>query len=99
MLKFREISVRVLEVVTFKSIIYSTLVNFVGHETHNYAMVFFKKSIISNVCKVHVLLGRIYGIDLKQSQVFHLIRPSRQSGEDTQSRLCGHYWISPLFGN
>lgn len=67
MLKFGEISV--LQVVTFKKTIYSPLVNFVVHETNNISCFWKKKkkSITSNVCKVHVLLGRIYGINLKQS--------------------------------
>lgn len=58
--------------------------NFV--RTHDYAM-FLKKSITLNVCKVHGLLGSVYGINLKQSGLFHLIRQSSQSGEDARFQL------------
>lgn len=64
--------------------IYSPLVNFV--RTHDYAM-FLKKSITWNVCKVHALLGSVYGINLQQSRFFHLIRQSSQSGVDARFQL------------
>lgn len=54
MLKFRRISVSVLQVITFKRIISSTLVNAAECEPHNHVL---EKVNYFNVCKVHVLLG------------------------------------------
>lgn len=50
-------------------------------------MIMPKKSITWNVCKGHALLGTVYGINLKQSQSFQLIRQSTQSGEEARFQL------------
>lgn len=87
MLKFRRISVSVLQVITFKRTISSTLVNVAEWEPHNHAM-FLRKSIILTSAKfMRCWVYSIYGINLKPSGFFHLVRHSRQSGEDTRSQL------------